>query len=245
LQRPLQGNVRILRYGRRRRPQSLVESFQAAHDRANRMNEERYREILAGYDDLRGRVMGDLAGVGAQEKADIERDYRSMGSDVQQSLINRGFGNSSLGATMQFGVNRERLGALGRLNDRLARQRSQFDVGITTGKLGAIERRSDVGPDPAMLLQLAQAAGASGMGPGGSFAQPLGVPNYGQIYNQALMQHLMTMGAGMSAGVNRFPVPLANLRAQQNRFRRYGGGRGRPSLNQVDISNLGRFQGIV
>lgn len=222
---------------------SLVEQFQAATDRANQANEQRYQQILSGYEGLRGRTMSDLQGLGRQERADIDRVYRGLGSDVYQRLVNRGFANSSLLGTMRQGVERERTSAYGRLNDRLAQQRIGADLAISQGQFGVMERRNDVGPDPALLVQLAQQFGASGLGPGGSFRPPIGAPNYGQMYQSALMRHLAMMGMG--GGGNRFPVPLANLRAQQNRLRRYGPLGVNQRTYGVDASNLNRFSGIA
>jgi hypothetical protein len=185
------------------------------------MNEERYQQLLQGYDALHGRVMGGINALGGQQRADIDRTYRGMGADVYNTLINRGFGNSSLATTMQMGVNRERSAAQARLNDQLVRERAGYDTSITAGKLGAIERRNDIGPDPNQLIALAQGMGAArggGYGPfaGTSFGAPPGF--YQQMYAQGLMQHL---GGIRSGPMYQGGVPRANLRAQYNRYRRY------------------------
>ena len=194
LHRPLQGGARILGGGGIRRPRTLADSFQQAHNSANRANERRYGQIMQGYDALRDRTASNLQGLGAQESMDIDRSYHNLGSDAYNRLVNRGFANSSLLATMGMGINRERLASRGRLNDRLAQQRIGADMAITQGKLGAIERRNDIGPDPAMLAQLAQMQGSGGGVPSGfgSFVLPPSV-NQGQVsqaYQNALAQHM-------------------------------------------------------
>jgi hypothetical protein len=120
--RPLQGKSRVMQ---RSPVQKLANSYQSALDKANAANEQRYKEILAGYDQLHGRVMGNVNQMGVQERADIDQRARDMGANVYQNLVNRGFGNSSLQATMQMGVNRERASQVGRLNDRLAEARAR------------------------------------------------------------------------------------------------------------------------
>lgn len=165
LQRPLQGNAYAVGYGNRMLygpRQTLAQSYQSALDRANQANEQRYQQILAGYDQLGGRVMSDLRNVGQQERADINRNYQGMKSDVYNSLVNRGFGNGSLGATMRYGVERERAAAQGRLNDRMLQQRAGFDTNITQGRLGVMERRTDLGPDMNQLIALSQGYGRGG-----------------------------------------------------------------------------------
>lgn len=217
--RPLQGGVQVLSGRRQAGGGSLVDQYRNMLNKANRANEQRYNQILGGYDALHGRVMGDIAQVGAQERADIDRSYRNMGSDVYQRLVNRGFANSTIPATMRMGVERERLSARGRLASDLAQQRARYDTGITEGKLGVMERRTDLGPDYNQLIQLGQNLGRAGYGQGGVQARaPMIGYNPAAAQQQFLAQNLALMqagNAGMFGGWNRYAPIRANQRATQ------------------------------
>ena len=221
-QRPLQGGLRVIKP--RSKYQGLAGEYQKKLNEANAANEARYQQILGGYDALHGRVTGDLANVGAMERKDINRQYNSMGADVYQKLVNRGFGNSSLLATMRMGTERERSDAMARSYERAAQMRANADMQITQGKLGAIERRTDLAPDPQQLINLSQGLGRSGYGQRPMYGQPIGM-NPGQLmqgYQAQLMQHLGGMPmAGRQYG--RSDQSLSRIaRARSIRRSRYG-----------------------
>lgn len=219
-QRPLQGGARVLSSGGR--PQGIAGSYQAALDRANRANEQRYQQILAGYDALHGRVMGQLEGVGAAERGDIDREYRNAGSNVYSSLVRRGFGNSSLAHTMQQGVSREKMAAVGRMNDRLAQQRAGYDTAISQGKFGVMERRYDNGPDINQMLALYQGLGRAGYAGGGArIGQPIGMMP-GMLENAYMATLARHLGNIQSGPMYQGGVPQANIRAQMARMKKYG-----------------------
>ena len=68
-------------------------------------------------------AMAMLEGAGDQAKADIRQDYRNLDAAQQQALVNRGLGNTILGASMKAGTERQAQDALGRLNESLRQQR--------------------------------------------------------------------------------------------------------------------------
>jgi hypothetical protein len=146
---------------------NIGNQFQAALNNARQANEARYQDILGGYQQRYQRGLGMLAGLGQQEGRDINELYDSQGSKINQDLIGRGLGNSSVMATMAMGNNRERNADLGRLNDRVRQQAMATDAGLSGDELQFMERRNDVGPDLSMLAQLAQGMGAAGYGQGG------------------------------------------------------------------------------
>ncbi len=218
-QRPLQGGLRIIKP--RPKYQGLVGRYQQAIDKANAANESRYQQILGGYDELGKRVTGELANAGNMERKDINRQYNSMGSDVYQRLVNRGFGNSSLLATMRMGTERERSDALARSYERAAQMRANADMQLSQAKMGVMERRTDMGPDPQQLIALSQRLGRAGYGQRPMYGQPIGMaPN--QLlagYQAQLMQHLSQapMGRPQSSRMrvygNRNPGPAMARRA--------------------------------
>ena len=196
-------------------------------NRANRANERRYRDINAEYDALQGRVQGYIGDLGAQQGADIDRQYRNLGSDTYQRLVGRGLGNSTITGTMAMGVERERQQAYNRLNDQLMRERAQADMQATLPQLQFMENREDVQPNYGQLAGLMQAYGQSGAGQGfggggGGYGAQLA-----NSYNQAKMAHLNQMGVFtpqqkmmMAAQQQAFAAmqPLAQ-RAADARFR--------------------------
>ena len=198
LHRPLQGGAFAVSPGGLRRPATLSGSFQAAHDKANAANERRYGQLMQGYDDLHGRVMGGLEGAGKQEREDIMQLYRNRGSDAYQRMVRRGFANSSMFGPQGMMIAREQSSAMGRLNDRLVDQRARYDTAISQGKLGAIERRNDVGPDPSMLVNLARGIGAGGSGYGGTGGPYMLPPTVDGMSPQMAYQNALGNFLGMA-----------------------------------------------
>jgi len=146
---------------------NIGNQFQSALNNARQANEARYQDILNGYQQRYQRGLGMLSGLGQQEGRDINELYDSQGAKINQDLIGRGLGNSSVIATMAMGNNRERNADLGRLNDRVRQQAMTTDAGLSGDELQFMERRNDVGPDLGLLAQLAQGMGAAGYGQGG------------------------------------------------------------------------------
>ena len=214
--RPLQGGVQVLSGGGMGGG-TLADQYQRAMDAANAANEARYQQILGGYDDLRSRVMGDMKNVGTQESKDIDREYRNMGSDTYQRLVNRGFANSTIPATMQMGVTREKMASQARLESQLAQQRANYDTSISQGKMGVMERRTDQAPDYNQMLQLSQQLGQSGYGSGGPrmLGAPIGIPP--QAYQQAIAQQMAWHLGGNGMGKMPYRPIRANQRAQEIR----------------------------
>lgn len=231
--RPLQGGMRVLGSGG---GQTLAGAYQAALDKANAANEARYQQLIGGYDELRGSIAGGLKDVGNQEFRDIDRTYKSMGSDVYQRLVNRGFANSTLPATQQMGVERERSAARSRLASDLAQQKAGYESSIAQAKLGMMERRNDVGPDPGQMIALSQGLGQAGYGQGAGggvgYGQPIGItPNqYQNMYAQGLARHFAFTPRG---------GPMAPTQARMRALMRRqdmaanGGAMPRPSKNVI------------
>lgn len=210
-QRPVQGAYRVVR--KKPKYQGLAGQYQQALDKANAANENRYNQILGGYDQLHSRVMGDLANVGAMEKKDINRQYNSMGSDVYQRLVNRGFGNSSLTGTMQMGVERERADALARSAERAAQLRANADMQLSTGKFGVMERRTDMGPDPNQLLEIARLQGQT---------RGIGLPRYGTPIGMVPGQAAGGYQAAMARHMAGAMAPFAGRQPSSSRRSVYG-----------------------
>lgn len=231
--RPLQGGVRVLSgRGGNNYGGGLGGGYQRALDEANAANERRYQEILGGYDALHGRVMGDLAGVGQQQTADINRSYRNAGSRTNNQLVQRGFGNSSLISTMQQGNMRERSEAQRRLQEGLLQQRAGYDTRISQGKLGVMERRTDLGPDPNQMIKLMQGMGRGGVGMGGVGGIGYNAQN---AYRQGMMNHFNPLGMGIQMG------PARGYGGRNRKRRRRPSNRRQPFANtpRGNVSGIG------
>lgn len=201
---------------------ALGSTYQQAIQRANRANQRRYRQILQGYSGLRGRVLGDLSGVGQQTAADVNERYRGLSDTAYAQLVGRGLGNSTAAVTARLGVERERNAEQRRLQEGLATMRANADMAITQGRLGVMERRTDAGPDLAQMLALSQGLGQYGQRQGG-----YGGGGYGNqlqaIQQQAMMNQL---GMAMQPFLNQRRMVgsdiAANRRVMANRLRRLG-----------------------
>jgi hypothetical protein len=135
---------------------------------ANQANESRYRDILDGYQQRYERGLANLIGAGQQESKDINQRYDEQEARINNDLISRGLGNSTVKANMATGNDRERTADIGRLNERLRQEQLAVDAGLTKDVLDVMERKTDQGPDLALLAQLQRAASmGGGMGGGG------------------------------------------------------------------------------
>ena len=120
--------------------QQLTSQTQNAIDEARQANIDRYNEAL-----------GNLEGVGKQGRADINERFDSSKTAVQQNLVGTGLASSTIMPTMRQGVERERQGALNRLETDLARERNQV-----------IQSRTDTGPNLEFLYRMMMGQGAGG-----------------------------------------------------------------------------------
>ena len=139
-------------------------AYREALEKANAANEQRYQDILGGYDQLKGDVLGRMEGSQQQELSDVDRIYRERGADIYQRLVGRGFGNSSLLGTMGMGVDRERAASRNRVQSAYAGRMAGLEASLGTGKLGVMERRNDIAPDLNQMIALSQGMGAGGYG---------------------------------------------------------------------------------
>lgn len=140
----------------------LSGQFQRRFDEANQANEARYQDVLKGYQSRYERALQMLAGLGQQEGKDINELYDQQGAKINQNLIGRGLGNSTVTSTMAMGNERERLASLGRLNEQMRQQAMAADAGLSGDTLQFMERKTEAAPSMELLAQLAQGVGAAG-----------------------------------------------------------------------------------
>ena len=211
-----------------RTPQlGAAHAYDAAQAAANQANEARYREILGGYQTRQGilapeieqmpghyasreqHIMGEMSGLGRAARADLNRRYDQEAGNVEQSLIDRGLGNTTVLGSMTRGVRDQQDRAMNSLNEQLRRERLGYRTALSGDTLGSMERsidarsnlyrepldfmerREDLGPDTAYLNAAMATAYGSGTEAG-----------YGLPWNYS-------SGAGMSSiGARRTALGL-------------------------------------
>ncbi|KKM84909.1 hypothetical protein LCGC14_1294370 [marine sediment metagenome] len=93
--------------------------------------------INTGYQNRYGTSMAMLEGLGNQERQDIGQQYDAYGAGVSQDLTSRGLGGTTVRGSMLAGNERERRDALGRMDERLRRERIGLHTGLTGDTLAA------------------------------------------------------------------------------------------------------------
>lgn len=172
----------MLRQGQDQANQKNEERYQQILDQLGQQT-QRDSELLnqAGgvYQDRIGDVLGLLQGMGETAKSDARRASAEARGAGDQSLMDRGLFNTtildsqrrregeSLGrqlGAIDESVRGQQAGALSALTGDLGQfltGRAGFERGATLDKTGAIERRTDMGPDmnafASLLAQLGQA----------------------------------------------------------------------------------------
>ncbi len=214
----------------------VPQDYQRAYEEAKAANEERYQNILTGYQDrsnqyqegaagLRDDVLGGydaryqrnmnaLQGQGQQEAIDIQRRYGELGAANQQDMVNRGLTGTTIMPTMRQGIAREQEGALSRLNERLINQRIGMDSQLSGDALSAQERLGQ--------SILTGAAGVQGDTLGFAERRTDAYPDMNQLIQLAQMYGA---GGGSYGGGNAFQpqmVSLGQMGYQIPQWQQYG-----------------------
>ena len=147
---------------------------------ANAANEQRYEDILGGYRDREGQALALSNFTGNRQLRDLYDLYGvpgdtsggQVGARVDQDLLNRGLGNTTVRTAGQLGVQRNRDRAMLDQADVTAAQRLGILRDFTGDTLGFAERRTDAAPDMGQIAGLLQQLGAAGPATGtpGQFA---------------------------------------------------------------------------
>lgn len=146
---------------------ALYGQFQAERDRANAANEGRYNQGFGMFQQMHDKSMADVGNMTGQRRADLNRRYDEQGAASQQSLIDRGLGNTTITENFRMGNERERGDQLNRLTDQEIERRVGTRERTVLPWINFIEGRQDVGPDMGMMSNLAMQAGSVGIPLGG------------------------------------------------------------------------------
>jgi hypothetical protein len=160
------------RYTRQSNPlDDLLSQARAAQLEGKKANEERYADILKGYQDREKAGLDLLRGAGTQEEKDIRTQYGSLANSTMQNLAARGMLGTTIAPTMEAGIKRQETDAIARLRERLNQQLYGATTGLSGDILGFKERRTDTYPSLSEISNLAMQYG-QGTGGGGSYVMP-------------------------------------------------------------------------
>lgn len=132
--------------------QDIIKQMQAAQEKANLLNEQRYQQIL-----------GQFEGLGKAGRARIEQQTQQRQAAATQSLTSRGLGGTTITSAVERGI-----------AGQGEQQRQQLEESVAMQKAGVMERRTDVGPDLGMFSSLLQLAGQQQGGGGFSVSRRMG-----------------------------------------------------------------------
>jgi len=117
--------------------QDIIKQMQAAQEKANLLNEQRYQQVLSQFE-----------GLGKAGRARIEQQTVQRQAAATQALTSRGLGGTTITSAVGRGIAGE-----------AETQRQQLEESVAMQKAGVMERRTDVGPDLGMFANLLQMAG--------------------------------------------------------------------------------------
>lgn len=146
---------------------NLFNQFQTAYDEGKAANLARYKQIKTGYQDRYDRGMKMLDGFGEQMGTDINNRSLQATGKAQQSLMNRGLGNTTVVDSVNRGIEADRSAEQRRLGEQITGMRMGADAQLAGDKLQFMERRTDTYPSQEFLAQLAMQMGEAGYGPWG------------------------------------------------------------------------------
>lgn len=168
---------------------NLSSQYQAKMDAANRENEKRYKNILGQYGDLHARTMGSYDQLGQDQIAESRRMYDQSLAGMNARLGARGLSGTTVGASLQHGVDRGYQDAVKGIQEASAVRKATADADLMRAKLAFMERREDVQPDFSNLVNLSQSMAAGGYGAG-----------YGGMAGAGARGSGGYTGSGMSSG---------------------------------------------
>lgn len=155
---------------------NLIAQLTQSQKKAQKANEERYAELLKNLDALAlqvgkegtfGEAMKLVENIGGAARQRIaEQTQKAVGAS-KQDLISRGLASSTVRGAQERGIRADEQRALQEQEEAEAQrksglltQRAGLEMGLGQLKAGAMERRSDIGPDLGVLTSLIQSAAA-------------------------------------------------------------------------------------
>ena len=138
--------------------QDIIKQMQAAQEKANLMNEQRYQQVL-----------GQYANLGKAGQARIEQQTTRRQAEATQGLTSRGLGSTTITSAVERGIAGD-----------AEMQQQQLSESVAMQKAGVMERRTDTGPDMSMFANLLQQAGQAPQQASGGGGQTIWNPVAGK-----------------------------------------------------------------
>lgn len=181
--------------------QALYSGTQSGYDTLRNNVSDQYADVVKGYSDLAGDVLGRIAGTNQTNLTDINTAYDANQGAALQRSVSGGLGNSSTQQGLSRAIELDRARAItGSQNQfaqlgagyaaslggaRLGAQQQGIGLGANLGQaqLGALERVNAGYPDAGMYSNLAQMYGAQSQAAANKKAQQaaLGAAGAGQM----------------------------------------------------------------
>lgn len=124
----------------------LISGESEGRDEARQANESRYMDILELIGNTRGRVMGDLEGMGESLRSDADKSYKDLRNNLITDLADRGLSGSTKRIGVEAMTKRENSAEMRRIEDLLRGNRASADGRFTDKAAGVMERREDPYP---------------------------------------------------------------------------------------------------
>jgi hypothetical protein len=119
------------------REQQIMGGYGIMRGALERGYEDQASKFGEQFDQRTRDITAKLEGLGEQARKDIDRRYGDVSTQRQQALSARGFGGSTVGASVEAGVQREKGAELGRLEEGLRRENINVRSQLTGQALGA------------------------------------------------------------------------------------------------------------
>lgn len=156
---------------------AIMKQISVSQNKANAANLKRYEELLTSLSTLSeqigaqgtfGEAMALMETVGTAAQTRIQEQAAKARGATEQDLISRGLGGTTTRQAQLRAVGREEEQAIQASEQSLAQkksgllaQRAGAELDIGRMRAGAIEGRTDAGPDMSMFASLIQAAAAA------------------------------------------------------------------------------------
>lgn len=91
----------------------------------------RQTQAIADLEARRTNVFNELEGIGTQGRKDINEAYGNALTQNNQGMVDSGLYGSTVNATLNTGINRERAGSLSRLNENIGQMRAGYESALS------------------------------------------------------------------------------------------------------------------
>ena len=127
-------------------------------------NEYRYAQGLDFLEQRFGNVMGQLQGMGEQEKQEIRDSFEALQGKLDQKSLGAGLTGTTVRGAQSRGLNREQERALGEARETNLKQKLGYETILSSDIVNFIQQRSDAYPSVTDMANLYFGYGQSGGG---------------------------------------------------------------------------------